>query len=77
MTAEEIKLRLLDNIMLVTDGMTIGKRKAERIVGGAAHLARLHESGKVECLGKDSATQNGKWQYKLSDVLRHCRNLTK
>lgn len=72
MTREEIHLRLLDNILAVTSTMTIGKRKAEAIVGGRRKLAKLHESGKIECLDKADA-QNGKWRYNLAQVLQHCR----
>jgi len=72
MTDAEIRLRLLDNILDVASTMTIGKRKAERIVGGAKTLERLHTSGKVQCSDKTNA-QNGKWRYNLADILRHCR----
>jgi hypothetical protein len=52
--------------------MTIGKRKAARIVGGEKKLEALHVSGAIECQGKGSS-QNGKWRYNLSQVLQHCR----
>lgn len=72
MTREEIHLRLLDNILAVTSSMTVGKRKAEAIVGGRKKLARLYESGKIDCLDK-CAAQNGKWRFNLAQVLQHCR----
>ena len=72
MTREEIETRLLENILSVTSGMTIGKRAAARIVGGEKKLELLHVSGAVECQGKGSG-QNGKWRYNLSQVLQHCR----
>ena len=34
MTRQDIENRLLENILAVTAGMTVGKRKAARIVGG-------------------------------------------
>lgn len=72
MTRQGIESRLLDNILAVTEGMTIGKRTAARIVGGEKKLERLHVSGAIECQGKGSG-QNGKWRYNLAQVLRHCR----
>ena len=54
MTREEIETRLLENILSVTSGMTIGKRAAARIVGGEKKLELLHVSGAVECQGKGS-----------------------
>lgn len=74
MTREEIETRLLENILSVTSGMTIGKRAAARIVGGEKKLELLHVSGAVECQGKGSG-QNGKWRYNLSQVLLHCRHI--
>ena len=41
MTREEIETRLLENILSVTSGMTIGKRAAARIVGGV-DVSRFH-----------------------------------
>ena len=73
MTSAQIENRLLGNIMAVADGMTVGKRKAEAIVGGRRTLERLHLSGKVRCTGKVNA-QNGKWRYNLRDVLMHCKD---
>jgi len=75
MTPDEVRLRLLDNILEVASTMTVGKRKAERIVGGCKKLERLHISGKVRCSDKANA-QNAKWRYNLADVLRHCRRAT-
>lgn len=72
MTREEMENRLLDSILAVTSTMTVGKRKAERIVGGRKRLERLHLSGLVECQGK-TESQNGKWKYNLAQVLRHCK----
>lgn len=72
MTRQEIENRLLENILAVTSGMTIGKRKAARIVGGEKKLEALHIAGAIECHGKGSS-QNGKWRYDLSQVLQHCR----
>ena len=72
MTRQEIENRLLENILAVTSGMTIGKRKAARIVGGEKKLELLHIAGAIECQGKGSS-QNGKWRYNLSQVLQHCR----
>ena len=40
MTRQEIENRLLGNILAVTEGMTVGKRKAARIVGGEKKLER-------------------------------------
>lgn len=74
MTREEIETRLLENILSVTSGMTIGKRAAARIVGGEKKLELLHVSGAIECSGKGSG-QNGKWKYNLSQVLQHCRHI--
>lgn len=72
MTSEQIQLRLLDNILEVASTMTVGKRQAERIVGGKKKLERLHIAGKVHCSEKKNV-QNGKWHYNLADILRHCR----
>ena len=72
MEREVIENRLLRNILAVTSTMTIGKRKAERLVGGKRKLERLHRSGAIECADKVDA-QNGKWRYNLSQVLQHCR----
>ena len=72
MTRQDIENRLLENILAVTAGMTIGKRAAARIVGGEKKLELLHVSGAIECSGKGSG-QNGKWKYNLSQVLQHCR----
>lgn len=72
MTQEQINNRLLENILAVTSSMTIGKRKAEKIVGGAKKLAKLHQSGAIECEDKANV-QNGKWRYNLAQVLQHCR----
>lgn len=74
MTREEINQRLLENILAVTSKMTVGKRKAEAIVGGRRKLAKLHESGMIECQDKCEA-QNGKWRYNLAQVLQHCRRV--
>ena len=71
-----IENRLLENILAVTSTMTIGKRKAEKIVGGKRTLERLHQSGKVQCLDKINA-QNGKWRFNLAQVLQHCRPANK
>ena len=72
MERAEIENRLLANILDATSGMTVGKTKAARIVGGERTLERLHLSGAVECYGKAGA-QNAKWRYNLSQVLQHCR----
>lgn len=74
MTSEQIQLRLLDNILEVASTMTVGKRVAERIVGGKKKLERLHIAGKVQCSGKKNV-QNGKWHYNLADLLRHVQHL--
>lgn len=74
MTRTDIENRLLGNIMAVADGMTVGRRKAESIVGGRRTLEKLHVSGAVRCAGKVNA-QNGKWRYNLRDVLMHCRDM--
>lgn len=72
MSDDGIKVRLLDNILTVMEGLTFGKRTAERIVGGEKKLQVLMESGKVG-YSKPSPSQNGKWQCNAADVLRHCR----
>lgn len=74
MTQADIENRLLENIMAVTSTMTVGKRKAEYIVGGRRKLERLHQSGQIECQDKKDA-QNGKWRYNLAQVLRHCKRV--
>lgn len=72
MTRQEIENRLLGNILAVTEGMTIGKRKAARIVGGEKKLERLYIEGKIVCAGKGKG-QSGKWRFDLASVLQHCR----
>ena len=72
MTRQQIENRLLENILAVTDGMTVGKRKAARIVGGEKKLELLTISGAIECQGK-GGSKNGKWRYNLAQVLQHCR----
>lgn len=72
MTREEIENRLLCNILAATSGMIIGKRAAEKIVGGRKKLERLYVDGKINCAGKGNG-QNGKWRFDLSQVLQHCR----
>jgi hypothetical protein len=72
MTSEQIQLRLLDNILEVASTMVVGKRQAERIVGGKKKLEQLYVAGKVQCSPKKNV-QNGKWKFNLADVLRHCR----
>lgn len=72
MTRQDIENRLLENILAVTEGMTVGKRKAARIVGGEKKLERLLVEGKVGCTGKGKG-QSGKWRFDLSQVLQHCR----
>lgn len=72
MERQAIENRLLAAILAVTSTMTVGKRKAEQIVGGRRKLERLHLSGAVECADKVEA-QNGKWRYNLAQVLQHCR----
>ena len=72
MTRQEIENRLLERILAVTEGMTVGKRKAARIVGGEKKLERLLVAGKVTCTGKGKG-QSGKWRFDLSQVLQHCR----
>ena len=72
MNRQDIENRMLDNILSVTAGMTIGKRTAARIVGGEKRLQRLLTDGKVECAGKGKG-QSGKWLFDLSSVLQHCR----
>ena len=74
MTRQEIENRLLGNILTVTSGMTIGKRTAEKIVGGKKKLERLLTEGKVGCAGKGPG-QHGKWSFDLAQVLQHCRAL--
>lgn len=72
MERQAIENRLLENILAVTSTITVGKRKAEHIVGGRRKLERLHLSGAIECAGKVNA-QNGKWRYNLAQVLQHCK----
>ena len=72
MERQAIENRLLGNILAVTSTMTIGKRKAEAIVGGKRKLQLLHLSGAIECADKVNA-QNGKWRYNLAQVLQHCK----
>lgn len=72
MTRRDIENRLLGNILAVTEGMTIGKRKAARIVGGEKKLERLYIEGKIVCAGKGKG-QSGKWRFDLASVLQHCR----
>ncbi len=72
MIPQDIENRLLENILAVTAGMTIGKYKAARIVGGEKRLELLHASGAIECAGK-GRNKNGKWRYNLAQVLRHAR----
>lgn len=72
MTRQEIENRLLGNILAVTEGMTVGKRKAARIVGGEKKLERLLVSGAIQCT-RDGGSKNSKWRYNLSQVLQHCR----
>ena len=74
MTTEAIKARQCDNILAVMSDVTIGKRLAEKIVGGRVKLRRLMESGAV-AFTKSSPSQNGKWQCNAGDVLRHCRKI--
>lgn len=74
MDRTDIESRLLGNILAVTSTMTVGKRKAEMIVGGRRTLERLHRSGAVQCSDKINA-QNGKWHYNLAQVLLHCKSL--
>lgn len=72
MTRQDIENRLLENILAVTSGMIIGKRTAEKLVGGPKKLERLLVEGKVDCAGKGKG-QSGKWRFDLSSVLQHCR----
>lgn len=74
MTRQGIENRLLENILAVTSGMVIGKRAAERIVGGRKKLERLCIDGKISCAGKGPG-QHGKWLFDLAQVLQHCRAL--
>ena len=72
MTRQNIENRLLENILAVTSGMIIGKRAAEKIVGGKKKLERLYVEGKISCAGKGDG-QHGKWRFDLAQVLQHCR----
>lgn len=72
MTRQEIENRMLANIFSATEGMIVGKRTAEKIVGGPKKLERLLVEGKVGCTGKGKG-QSGKWRFDLSQVLQHCR----
>ena len=72
MNRQDIENRLLENILKVTAGMTIGKRTAAYIVGGEKKLNRLMTEDKVVCVGKGKG-QSGKWRFDLSTVLQHCR----
>jgi hypothetical protein len=74
MTRQDIENRMLQNILSATEGMTIGKRTAARIVGGEKRLERLHIEGKIMCAGKGKG-QSGKWRFDLSSVLLHSRNI--
>lgn len=65
---------LLECIFLATEGSFIGKDAAARIVGGEKKLERFISEGKIFA-EKRSSARNGKWYCRLSDVLKHPRNM--
>jgi hypothetical protein len=71
-TEIEIKARMFDNIISAMDGVKIGKRLAEKLVGGKKRLEKLNPK---LTYSQPTPSAHAKWMYDAGEVLKYCRNV--
>lgn len=63
--------RLLNDIFIAANRITLSKKEAARVVGGEKHLDELIADGCIRMTDMSKATS---WRLNASDVFRHCKH---